>query len=116
MYASRGAGPTGSAPLSRPRARPSARERAELRVLHSCAASKGGTMFRSSGRRARRPLLILVSLAIACSALAITTAPVGAQSGGKGGKVDKAAILRFGVPIEENGGVYFDPATITITG
>jgi peptide/nickel transport system substrate-binding protein len=63
--------------------------------------------------RRHRPLLLLVSLAVACSALAVTVAPGGAQSAGK---VDKAAVLRFGVPIEENGGVYFDPATLTITG
>src|SRR5205085_10169977 len=35
-----------------------------------------------------------------------TAAPGGAKSGGK---VDRSAVLRFGVPLEDNGGVFFDP-------
>ncbi len=65
-------------------------------------------MFRSSGRGAsRRPLLIVLTAAVAFGALATVGAPAQAASE----KVDKAAVLRFGVPIEENGGVFFDPAT-----
>ena len=70
-------------------------------------------MFRSSGPGAvRRPLLILVTAAVAFGTLAVTAAPVQAA----GDKVDKAAVLRFGVPIEENGGVTFDPTTPAQTG
>jgi peptide/nickel transport system substrate-binding protein len=70
-------------------------------------------MFQRTGRGSRRrPILIVVTLAVAFGALSVISAPVGAQSGGK---VDKAAVLRFGVPIEENGGVFFDPATPATT-
>ena len=63
-------------------------------------------MFRVPGRGApRRPLLIVVTLALALAALVATAAPAPAAS------IDKSAVLRFGVPIEENGGVFFDPAT-----
>jgi peptide/nickel transport system substrate-binding protein len=68
-------------------------------------------MFRTHARDARRrPLLIALTLALALGALAATAAPASAAS------VDKTAILKFGVPIEENGGVYFDPANTGQTG
>jgi ABC-type transport system substrate-binding protein len=68
-------------------------------------------MFRAPGRPAlRRPLLAIVTLALAFGALAVTAAPAPAAS------IDKTAVLRFGVPIEENGGVFFDPATPAQTG
>src|SRR4051794_35815163 len=72
-------------------------------------------MFQRSGRGARRGrlTLLMVAVAVALGAVSGPVAPVGAQSGGK---VDKAAILRFGVPIEENGGVFFDPANTGQTG
>ena len=70
-------------------------------------------MFRTRCGRARPSAAVLIVLALALSAAAVTAAPAAAQSKGK---VDKTAILRFGVPIEENGGVYFDPATVAVTG
>src|SRR5262249_5302650 len=72
-------------------------------------------MFRRADRFARpfRPVLVLVAVAISAATLVATTVPPGPQPRGE---VAKTASLRFGVPIEENGGVYFDPATPTITG
>src|SRR5687767_12153321 len=65
-------------------------------------------MFRSSGRGAsRRPISLVLTAAIALGASALVAAPARAGST----KADKAAILKFGVPIEDNGGVFFDPAT-----
>ena len=73
-------------------------------------------MFRSSRCRAA-PCTAARSwssprLALAFGTLVVTAAPAPAASD----KVDKAAVLRFGVPIEENGGVTFDPATPAQTG
>jgi len=70
-------------------------------------------MFRSTPRRAgRRPLFILVTAAVAIGGSTLVAAPARAASD----KVDKAAVLKFGVPIEENGGVFFDPANTGQTG
>jgi peptide/nickel transport system substrate-binding protein len=52
-------------------------------------------------------------LAIALTIAAFLVTPAVAASRRA---VDKAAVLRFGVPIEENGGVSFDPATERIGG
>jgi ABC-type transport system substrate-binding protein len=57
-----------------------------------------------------RPLAaVSVALVAALGALVVAAAPSLAQSATPSGKVDRSAVLRFGAPIEENGGVWFDP-------
>jgi ABC-type transport system substrate-binding protein len=51
----------------------------------------------------------MLTAAVTLGGAALTMMPAGAASNSSG-KVNTAAILRVGVPIEENGGVFFDPA------
>src|SRR5438094_142543 len=69
--------------------------------------SEGGTMLRNIRSLRRRVAIAAVVMATAFAASAVTAAPGGAKS--SGGKVDKSAVLRFGVPLEDNGGVFFNP-------
>jgi peptide/nickel transport system substrate-binding protein len=52
----------------------------------------------------------IAALTVVAALSIVATAAIPAAAGSSsGGTVDKAAVLRFGSPIEENGGVWFDP-------
>ena len=68
-------------------------------------------MFRSSRSGARRAAAAAVVLALALSAAAVSAVGAGAAVHAAKDKVDKAAVLQFGLPIEDNGGVFFDPCS-----
>lgn len=65
-------------------------------------------MFRSNRSRVRRRAFAALTLTVA---LAATAAPAGAAVHAAKEKVDKAAVLQFGLPIEDQGGVFFDPCS-----
>ena len=58
--------------------------------------------------RVRRALNGALCVAVALSVSTIAATPSGAAVATA--KVDKSAVLRMGVPLVEQGGVFFDPA------
>lgn len=68
-------------------------------------------MFRSNRSGARRTAITAAALCIVVST-ALVAASMGATAAGAAKeKVDKSAVLRFGVPFEDQGGAFFDPAS-----
>jgi peptide/nickel transport system substrate-binding protein len=68
-------------------------------------------MFRHNRPRGRRGIVgsIALTLALSVSALAATGTGAAVRSQG-GGKVDKSAVLKYAIPLAEQGGVRFDPS------
>lgn len=64
-------------------------------------------MFRSTRSRARRGALVAVALVVALGATTVPAGTAGAAVPAQ--KVDKSAVLRFGVPFEDQGGPFFNP-------
>ena len=60
--------------------------------------------------RFRRGIAGGIALAVALSVSAVSTITSGAVAATRTAKVDKNAVLRYGLPIVEQGGVFFDPS------
>jgi ABC-type transport system substrate-binding protein len=73
--------------------------------------SPGGAMFRSTRSRARRSATATVACCIAVSAALSGSVVNAGVAGAQKEKVDRAAVLRFGVPFEDQGGAFFDPVS-----
>jgi ABC-type transport system substrate-binding protein len=69
-------------------------------------------MSRSTRSGARRAATTAIALCISLSAaLTASVVSAGSAGAGKAEKVDKNAVLRFGVPFEDQGGAFFDPSS-----
>lgn len=66
-------------------------------------------MFRTHRPTTRRSALAVAAVVVALAASTMSAGAAGAAAPAQKEKVDKAAVLRFGVPFEDQGGPFFSP-------